>query len=159
MGVKFCRSINIEIPGQEFIFKIGIMSTKRNDMEEVFNLQGESFDPDHEIDLHRVKLSVKVSVGNPKNGFQPPCIQPLFSRTIYNKHNNAYKKLEIKKLYSDNMSPMDGGKDIMIIGNIPAKGINVSSNTSKNGEAEELNILQVCFDGLYGPGNLLKKKF
>ena len=54
-------------------------------------------------------------------------------------------------MYGDNRSPMDGGKDIMITGNIPA---NVSSCTSENGKsAEESNFLQVCFDGLTGPGN------
>jgi hypothetical protein len=162
-GIKFYRSINIENLGQEFTFKIGIMSTKRNDMKQVLELQEESFDgnlflkfdPDKEIDLHRVKLCVQFSVANPRNnGFKLPCVQPLYSSTIYNKHNSAYKKPEIKNLYSDNRSPMDGGKDIMITGNIPANGINVSSNASENRESEESNILQVCFDGLTGPDNL-----
>ena len=59
--------------------------------------------------------------------------------------------MEIRKMYSDNRSPMNGGRDIMITGNIPA---NVSSNTSENGKsAEESNILQVCFDGLTGQSN------
>ena len=46
---------------------------------------------------------------------------------------------------------MNGGKDIMIAGILLA---NISSNTSENGKsAEESNFLQVCFDGLTGPGN------
>ena len=128
------------------------MSTKRNDMKEVLELQEESFNPKKEIDLHRVKLCVQFSVTNPKERFEP-CTPALYSSTIYNKHNSAYKKLVIKKLYSDNRSSMDGGKDIMITGNIAANGINASSNTSENGESEKSNLLQVCFDGLTGPGN------
>ena len=149
-GVKFFRSINIENIGQEFTFKIGIMSTKKNDIKEVLKLQGESFNPKREIDLHRVKLRVQFSLAdNPSGTITHTGLS--YSSTIYNKHNSAYKKMEIKKMFSDNRSPMDGGKDIMITGNIPA---NVSSYTSENGKsAEESNFLQVCFDGLTEPGN------
>ena len=99
--------------------------------------------------MNRVKLCVQFSVTDPNDGFDT--CTTLYSSTIYNKHNSAYRNLEIKKLFSDNRSPMDGGKDIMITGNIPA---NVSSNASENGKsAEESNVLQVCFDGLTGPGN------
>merc|ERR1712079_288529 len=52
-GVKFFRRINIKNIGEEFTFRIGVMSTKKNDIEEVLKLQGESFDPKGEIDLHR----------------------------------------------------------------------------------------------------------
>ena len=147
-GVKFFRSINIENIGQEFTFKIGIMSTKKNDIKEVLKLQGESLNPKREIDLHRVKLKVQFSMADNSSR---TIMHTGYSSTIYNKHNSAYKKMEIKKMFSDNRSPMDGGKDIMITGNIPA---NVSTNTSENGKsAEESNFLQVCFDGLTEPGN------
>jgi len=143
-GVKFYRSINIEQIGQEFTFKIGIMSTKRNDMKEVLNLREEAFIRDKKFDLNRVKLHVQFSVTNPKEGFKPCFTQ--YSSTIYNKHNSAFKTMEIKKIYSDNRSPMDGGKEIMITGHIPANGnTNGSANTSEKGESEESNFLQVCF--------------
>ena len=63
-GVKFFGRINIKNIGQEFTFRIGIMSTKKNDIEEVLKLQGESFDQKKEIDLHRVKLKVQFSMAD-----------------------------------------------------------------------------------------------
>ena len=127
------------------------MSTKKTDMEQVLNLRGEAFDPDKKFDLNRVKLCIQFSVANPKEGFEP--CTTLYSSTIYNKHNSAFKTMEIKKIYSDNRSPMDGGKEIMITGHIPANGnTNGSANTSEKGESEESNFLQVCFRWT-GPGN------
>merc|ERR1712079_588816 len=104
-GVKFFRRINIKNIDQEFTFRIGIMSTKKNDIEEVLKLQGESFNPKREFDLHRVKLRVRFSMAdNPSGTITHTGL--LYSSTIYNKHNNAYKKMEIKKIFSDNRSPM-----------------------------------------------------
>ena len=124
------------------------MSTKRNDMKEVLNLREEAFDPDKRFDLNRVKLHVQFSVTNPKEGFKP--CTTLYSSTIYNKHNSAFKNMEIKKMYSDNRSPMDGGKEIMITGNIPKTSPNASGSDSDESNVLQHNIpqtnfLQVCF--------------
>lgn len=141
------------------------MSTKKTDMEQVLNLQGEAFDPDKKFDLNRVKLCIQFSVTNPKEGFEP--CTTLYSSTIYNKHNSAFKNLEIKKMYSDNRSPMDGGKEIMITGNIPpnATNTNTSSPNASDSDSDESNVLQhnisqsnflqVCFQWT-GPGNYKK---
>ena len=69
------------------------MSTKKNDIEEVLKLQGESFDPKREIDLHRVKLKVQFSMADYSSR---TIMHTGYSSTIYNKHNSAYKKMEIK---------------------------------------------------------------
>merc|ERR1719479_527475 len=98
-GVKFFRRINIKNIGQEFTFRIGIMSTKRNDIEEVLKLQGESFDKKREIDLHRVKLKVQFSIADNSSR---TILHTGYSSTLYNKHNSAYKEMEIRKMYSNN---------------------------------------------------------
>ena len=141
------------------------MSTKKTDMEQVLKLRGEAFNPEKKFDLNRVKLCVQFSFTDPNDGFDT--CTTLYSSTIYNKHNSAYRNLEIKKLFSDNRSPMDGGKEIMITGNIQPNAINTNTSSPNNSgsdsdESNDLqrnipqsNFLQVCFQWT-GPGNYKK---
>jgi hypothetical protein len=120
-GTTYIKTIWLHESGQEFAFKVGIMSTKKTDIQEVLAVRGLKHKPNHNFDLNKVKVCVQVSVA--KEGFDP--IAMTFSQTLYNKHNIENKDLKITKLLSDNRSPMKGGKDIMILGNVASNHIQV----------------------------------
>ena len=116
-GVMFHKTIEIKEPEEEFEFKIGIISTKKDDMSHVSQIRGSKMvKKPKDYDLHRVKLRIDISVTNDRT---PVCT--IFSQTIYNKSNSEYKDLKIEEIFSDNRSPYEGGKKFMVNGRLACK--------------------------------------